>query len=65
MALGDRYCLGLDGPKDAAEAACWYGLAADRGDGTARHKFGYMYLKGEGVPQDYVQAYKWLNLAAA
>ena len=24
-----------------------------------------MYLNGEGVPQDHVQAYKWLVLAAA
>ena len=24
-----------------------------------------MYYKGNGVPQDYVQAYKWFNLAAA
>jgi uncharacterized protein len=24
-----------------------------------------MYFKGQGVPQDYVQAYKWLNLAAS
>ena len=23
-----------------------------------------MYNNGEGVPQDYVQAHKWLNLAA-
>jgi TPR repeat protein len=24
-----------------------------------------MYAKGEGVPQDYVQAHKWFNLAAS
>jgi TPR repeat protein len=24
-----------------------------------------MYDKGQGVPQDYVQAHKWFNLAAA
>ena len=24
-----------------------------------------MYADGEGVPQDYVQAHKWFNLAAA
>ena len=23
------------------------------------------YLKGEGIPKDYVEAYKWLLLAAA
>jgi len=24
-----------------------------------------MYSNGQGVPQDYIQAYKWINLAAA
>jgi len=24
-----------------------------------------MYSKGEGVPEDYIQAYVWLNIAAA
>ena len=24
-----------------------------------------MYLNGHGVPQDYVQAHKWINLAAS
>ena len=24
-----------------------------------------MYAKGEGVPEDYVKAYAWFNLAAA
>ena len=24
-----------------------------------------MYKKGQGVPQDYTQAYMWINLAAA
>ena len=26
---------------------------------------GNRYVSGEGVPQDYVQAHKWYNLAAA
>ena len=26
---------------------------------------GLMYDKGHGVPQDFILAYKWLNLAAA
>ena len=24
-----------------------------------------MFFKAQGVPQDYIKAYKWLNLAAA
>ena len=26
---------------------------------------GHLYFEGKGVPQDYVTAYMWLNLAAA
>ena len=35
------------------------------GNGIAQHMLGDMYEKGEGVPQDYVRAHMWLNLAAA
>jgi TPR repeat protein len=27
--------------------------------------YGLLLAKGQGVPQDYVEAYKWFNLAAA
>jgi len=38
---------------------------AEQGDTGARFNLGVSYMKGEGVPQDYVQAHMWLNLAAA
>ncbi len=31
----------------------------------AQNNLGYMYDKGQGVPQNYIQAYKWITLAAA
>jgi TPR repeat protein len=31
----------------------------------AQSNLGFAYRDGEGVPQDYVQAHMWLNLAAA
>ncbi|MFN2150265.1 MAG: SEL1-like repeat protein, partial [Anaerolineales bacterium] len=31
----------------------------------AQYNLGLMYSKGRGVPQDYVKAHMWLNLAAA
>ena len=31
----------------------------------AQTNLGVRYAKGEGVPQDYVQAHRWLNLAAS
>ena len=37
----------------------------DAGQSVHQAMFGLMYDKGHGVPQDFVLAYKWLNLAAA
>ena len=38
---------------------------AEQGDASAQINLGVMYATGEGVPQDYVSAHMWLNLAAA
>ncbi|MFH1914989.1 MAG: tetratricopeptide repeat protein [Pseudomonadota bacterium] len=38
---------------------------ADQGYAEAQSNLGVMYAKGQGVPQDYVEAYKWCNLSAA
>ena len=43
----------------------WYRLAADQGYALAPFHLGEMYTFGQGVPQDYVQAHMWYNLAAA
>jgi TPR repeat protein len=42
----------------------WQPLA-DQGDASAQNNLGFMYYKGTGVPQDYVLAHMWWNLAAA
>ena len=39
--------------------------AAEQGDATAQFNLGAMYEDGRGVPQDFIQAHKWLNLAAS
>lgn len=49
---------------DYATAHAEFLSAAEQGDSSAQHIIGIMYYKGEGVPQDNVQAYMWLNLAA-
>ena len=36
-----------------------------KGNAAAEFFLGLMYDNGQGVPQDYVEAYKWYNLAAA
>jgi peptidoglycan hydrolase-like protein with peptidoglycan-binding domain len=38
---------------------------AGQGDARAQTLVGLMYRDGQAVPQDYVQAHLWLNLAAA
>jgi clan AA aspartic protease (TIGR02281 family) len=51
--------------RDHVEATKWYRKAAEQGNAGAQVNLGAAYARGEGVPQDYVQAYMWLNLAAA
>ena len=36
---------------------------AEQGGSDAQFNLGLMYYRGEGVPQDYVQAHMWYNLA--
>ncbi|NIM62514.1 MAG: hypothetical protein GTO30_12975 [Acidobacteria bacterium] len=43
----------------------WYVQAARRGQADAQRKLGLICANGTGVPRDDVQAYRWLNLAAA
>ena len=38
---------------------------ANAGDANAQYNLGVMYYTGLGVPQDYVEAHKWHNLAAS
>lgn len=39
-------------------------FAAEQGDAAAQCQLGWRYLIGEGVPQDYAEAAKWLRKAA-
>jgi uncharacterized protein len=48
-----------------AEALTWYRRAADQGDIDAQVVLGTAFADGLGVPQDFVEAHKWYNLAAA
>jgi localization factor PodJL len=51
----------LDYPTAIAEL----GPLAQAGDPRSQKLVGFMYRDGQGVPQDFVQAHVWLNLAAA
>ena len=51
-------------PRDMAQAAAWYAKAAELGDVTAQGTLGTLYFFGQGVAQNYAEAYFWLDLAA-
>jgi TPR repeat protein len=59
------YFDGRGVPKDAAQAAMLFKRAADHGNVYAQVLLGRMFAEGDGVPQDFVLAYMWNNLAAA
>ncbi len=40
-------------------------LLAEQGDTSGQSQLGFMYRNGHGVPQDYVLAHMWFNLAAS
>jgi TPR repeat protein len=46
-------------------AAIWFRCAADQGQSDAQILLGLAYAEGDGVPQDYISAYSWLDLGVA
>jgi TPR repeat protein len=52
-------------PKDDAKAVGWFRKAAEQGSVASQYQLGLAFAQGAGVAQDYVQAHKWFNLAAA
>lgn len=50
---------------EKAEAVKWYRRAAEQGNFISQFNLGWYYMKGEGVPEDDIEALKWLNIAAA
>lgn len=51
--------------RDVDQAAAWYRKAAEQGDPRAQGTLGMLYTLGQGVPRSDVEAYYWLDLAAA
>ncbi len=39
--------------------------AAEQGHADAQANLGFMYARGNGVPEDDIQAYAWISLASA
>ncbi|WP_140414196.1 tetratricopeptide repeat protein, partial [Bathymodiolus platifrons methanotrophic gill symbiont] len=47
------------------EAVKWFSKAARQGHASAQYNLGLMYANGQGIPQDYVMAHKYFNIAAS
>jgi TPR repeat protein len=60
--LGAMYLLPQ---KDISEGLKWLKLSAQQGMQDAQFLLGMAYLKGQNFTHDFVQAYMWLQLAAA
>jgi len=66
MEMADITLHGLYGvPADAKKAVALYMRAAKKGYGPAQNELGFLYFKGQGVPQSDMHAYVWWGLAAA
>jgi TPR repeat protein len=64
--LGTCYSEGLGGvSRDYAEALKWFRKAAEQGNGDGLANMGDAYAGGYGVPQNYVLAYMYVELAQA
>ncbi len=50
--------------QDYAAAIAIFGPLAERGDARAQAYLGLMYANGYGVPQNYIEAARWLRLAS-
>lgn len=51
--------------QDKPEGVKWFRRAADQGDAEAQGQLSFIYLNGDGVPQNYVEALKWQTLRAS
>ena len=63
--LGFMYEHGFGVPQAYEAAFDLYCQGAVQGNPFAQAMLGLLYDKGHGVHHDFIQAYKWLNLAAA
>ena len=66
--LGVAYFSGRGVSKDISVALKWWHRAAEHGHPDAQYNLGICYetaTKGDCIAQDYVEAYKWMKLAAA
>ena len=63
--LGSQIFLGAfnENHKNYPEAAKWYRKAAEQNNPLGQFRLGELYYAGNGITQDYVEAYKWIKLS--
>ena len=65
FALGARYAMGEDLPRNYSTAVHWFSRAAEQGHVLAQATLGAYYWEGRGVLPDLDKAYFWSVLARA
>jgi TPR repeat protein len=63
-ALGELYLGHQSVPQDFAVARSWFLRGAQAGNSPSMYNLGVLYALGQGVAQDEIEAFKWLELAA-
>jgi hypothetical protein len=64
VGIGFMYHRGLGGVGvDDREAAVWLRRAAEHGQAEGQLMLGMLFYHGQGVPQSFVRAYAWCELA--
>ena len=58
------YYNGFGVPTDHSLTAVWLRRAADRGVIDSAFNLGALYMRGDGVPVNPSEAYKWMLIAA-
>ncbi|MDC0276972.1 trypsin-like peptidase domain-containing protein [bacterium] len=61
---GLHYTEGLGVRPNAAISFGWRLRAANQGDGESQYILAMAYMKGKGVLEDFVESYKWFNIAS-
>jgi len=62
--IGEIYSRGLGVPRSDAEAAKWYGRAADRDDPHAQFQYAMLLLDGRGVQRNPTEAFALMQKSA-
>ena len=65
LVIGSMVSLEGGVAQEIDDAAALLRAAAEQGDASAQYNLGLMYLEGQGVKQDNVEAYAWIRTAAA